>query len=159
MRHRTFQVTGLDGQRLSRREALKVSLLFAALPLAAACGSGAAPAVPAAKPTEAPKPAGAAAPAAAPTAAAPAAVPAAGARGAGGTLKMLMWQGPTIVNGHLSQGTKDYIAARICCEPLLTVMPDGSLRPILAAEVPSKENGGLGADGKTVTYKLKKDVK
>jgi hypothetical protein len=43
-------------------------------------------------------------------------------RGAGGNLKVLMWQGPTILNPHLSQGTKDNIAARFCCEPL-------SLRP------------------------------
>src|SRR5437764_12921068 len=99
MRHRTFQVTGLDGQRLSRREAMKVSLLFAALPLAAACGSGAAPAVPAAKPTEAPKPAGAAVGAAAPPAAGAAAVPAVGPRPPGGT-------------GQIPKGQEQSIAAR-----------------------------------------------
>jgi peptide/nickel transport system substrate-binding protein len=71
---------------------------------------------------------------------------------------MLMWQGPTIANGHLSQGTKDYVAARFCCEPLLTVSADGVFSPILAAEVPSTANGGLAADGKTVTYKLRPGV-
>ena len=30
--------------------------------------------------------------------------------------------------------------------------------PILAAEIPSKENGGLSADGRAVTWKLKKNV-
>jgi peptide/nickel transport system substrate-binding protein len=69
-----------------------------------------------------------------------------------------MWQGPTILNGHLSQGTKDYIAARFCCEPLLTVSADGVFSPVLATEVPSKENGGLSADGRTVTYKLRQGV-
>jgi peptide/nickel transport system substrate-binding protein len=64
---------------------------------------------------------------------------------------MLMWQGPTIANGHLSQGTKDYAASRLCCEPLLTVSADGVFTSILAAEVPSTANGGLSADGKTVT--------
>src|SRR5207302_9318339 len=82
-----------------------------------------------------------------------------GGRGAGGSLKVLMWQGPTILNPHLSQGTKACIAARFCCEPLLTVSGDGKFSPVLANEVPSKENGGLGADGKTVTYKLKPGVK
>jgi peptide/nickel transport system substrate-binding protein len=77
----------------------------------------------------------------------------------GGALTILMWQGPTIANGHLSQGTKDYVAARFCCEPLLTVSADGVFSPVLAAEVPSTANGGLAADGKTVTYKLKPNVK
>ena len=79
-------------------------------------------------------------------------------RGSGGTLRVLMWQGPTILNAHLSQGTKDYIAARFCCEPLMTVSADGVFSPVLATEVPSKENGGLGADGRTVTYKLRPGV-
>jgi peptide/nickel transport system substrate-binding protein len=69
-----------------------------------------------------------------------------------------MWQGPTIVNTHLAQGTKDSIAGRFCCEPLMTAASDGALAPVLAAEVPSKENGGISADGKTVTYKLKPGI-
>jgi len=80
-------------------------------------------------------------------------------RGAGGVLKVLMWQGPTILNSHLSQGTKDYIAARFCTEPLMTVGGDGTFSPVLAADVPSKDNGGLSSDGKSVTYKLKPGVK
>ena len=70
-----------------------------------------------------------------------------------------MWQGPTILNPHFAQGTKDYTAARFCCEPLLTVSGDGTFTPVLAAEVPSRDNGGLSADGKTVTYKLRPGVK
>ena len=72
---------------------------------------------------------------------------------------MLLWQAPTILNAHLSQGTKDYIAARACTEPLMTVDNEGKVDPVLAAEVPSVQNGGLSPDGKVVTYKLKKDVK
>jgi peptide/nickel transport system substrate-binding protein len=41
----------------------------------------------------------------------------------------------------------------------MTVGGDGSFSPVLAAEVPSKDNGGLGADGQTVTYKLKPGIK
>jgi peptide/nickel transport system substrate-binding protein len=126
---------------------------------------------PAAAPTSPPaaaatsKPAAAApttAAAAAPTtasAATSAPATAGGARPTGAPLRVLMWQGPTITNRHLAQGTKDAIAARFCNEPLLTVGPDGSFSPVLAAEVPSKDNGGLAADGKTVTYKLKQGVK
>lgn len=70
-----------------------------------------------------------------------------------------MWQGPTILNPHLTQGTKDYIAARFCCEPLITASADGTLSPILATEIPSKDNGGISADGKVITYKLKQGIK
>src|SRR5207302_3114118 len=128
-----------------------------------ACGPSSAP-----TPLATAKPAGSA-PTTAPAAAAPTTAPpapaatsapaASGSRGAGGSLKVLMWQGPTILNPHLSQGTKDNIAARFCCEPLMTVSGDGKFSPVLATDVPTKENGGLGADGKTVTYKLKPGVK
>jgi len=122
-------------------------------------------AAPAAAPTSPPaaatsKPAGAAPTTAAAAAAttAPAAA-AGGARASGAPLRMLMWQGPTITNRHLAQGTKDTIAARFCNEPLMSCGADGSFTPVLATEVPSKDNGGLGADGKTVTYKLKPGIK
>ncbi|MBV9326397.1 MAG: peptide ABC transporter substrate-binding protein [Chloroflexi bacterium] len=120
---------------------------------------------PAAAPTSPPAAAATSKPAAAaPTtaaAAAPTTAPAAagGARGSGAPLKILMWQGPTILNVHLAQGTKDTIASRFGMEPLMTVGADGSFSPVLAAEVPSKDNGGLGADGQTVTYKLKPGIK
>src|SRR6266511_4410982 len=151
-------------RRLTRRQLLQAGLTLVALPLAAACGQQppAAPTAAPPKPAEAPKPnepAAAAQPTAVPQLA-PTAAPVAGvARGSGGTLKLLLWQAPTIVNTHLAQGTKDFIAARCCLEPLLTVDGEGKFSPVLAAEVPSKENGGLGADGKTVTYKLKRDLK
>jgi peptide/nickel transport system substrate-binding protein len=148
---------------------LRVGLALAALPLVAACGQSAAPAPTSApsKPADASKPAGEAKPAASPAAdaskpSAPAqSAPAAQAGGgaAAGTLKMLLWQAPTILNPHLSQGTKDYIAARCCTEPLMTVDGDGKFAPVLAAEIPSAQNGGLAADGKSVTYKLKQGVK
>ena len=71
---------------------------------------------------------------------------------------MLLWQAPTIVNPHLAQGTKDFIASRICLEPLLTVDVEGKFAPVLAAEIPSRENGGLDPGGKWVQYKLKPGV-
>jgi peptide/nickel transport system substrate-binding protein len=129
--------------------------------LLSACSSTTAPAVPTAavavaSATRAPVAAAPTAVAAVATATPATASP---ARGTGGTLKVLMWQGPTILNPHFAQGTKDYTAARFCCEPLLTVSGDGVFTPVLAAEVPSRDNGGLSADGKTVTYKLRPGVK
>ena len=161
------------GQRVSRRTILRGGLALAALPLIAACGGQQQPAAPAKteskpaetkpaeqKPAEAAKPTADAKPAAGATTAPAQSAPAAKTTGgAGGTLKMLLWQAPTILNPHLSQGTKDYIAARVCCEPLMTVDNEGTFTPVLAAEIPSQQNGGLSADGKQVTYKLKPDIK
>lgn len=81
-----------------------------------------------------------------------------GGRGQGDLLRLLIWQAPTILNPHLSQGTKDNVAARLILEPLANIMSDGSLDPVLAAEVPTLENGGVAADGMSVTWKLKPNV-
>ena len=75
------------------------------------------------------------------------------------TLKLLYWQAPTILNPHLSTGFKDAEAARITLEPLASFDNQGELIPFLAAEIPTAENGGVAADGKSVTWKLKQDVK
>ena len=70
------------------------------------------------------------------------------------TLKLLYWQAPTILNPHLSTGTKDLEASRITLEPLASYDKNGELNPFLAAEIPDRENGGISADGKSVTWKL-----
>ena len=75
------------------------------------------------------------------------------------TLKLLYWQAPTILNPHLSTGFKDAEAARITLEPLASFNNQGELIPFLAAEIPTVENGGVAADGKSVTWKLKQDIK
>jgi peptide/nickel transport system substrate-binding protein len=80
-------------------------------------------------------------------------------RGVGGTLRLLYWQAPTILNPHLTTGTKDLAACRITYEPLASYDKDGNLIPFLAAEIPSLENGGIAPDGKSVTWKLKQGVK
>ena len=79
-------------------------------------------------------------------------------RGGGGALKVLWWQGATLLNPHFAVGTKDQEGSRIFYEPLAAWDADGDLVPILAAEIPSTQNGGLAADGKSVTWKLKKSV-
>jgi peptide/nickel transport system substrate-binding protein len=79
-------------------------------------------------------------------------------RGGGGRLRLLWWQAPTILNAHLATGGKDYDASRVVYEPLAAFNRDGDFVPILAAEIPSLDNGGLARDGTSVTWRLKKGV-
>jgi peptide/nickel transport system substrate-binding protein len=80
-------------------------------------------------------------------------------RGGGGPLKLLWWQGPTLLNPHFATGTKDQDGSRLFYEPLACWDPDGNMKLVLAAEIPSVQNGLLAADGTSVTWKLKPGVK
>ena len=79
-------------------------------------------------------------------------------RGGGGLLRCLYWQGPTLLNPHFATGTKDEEGARIFHEPLAFWDAEANLVPVLAAELPSRENGGIAADGRSVVWKLKRGV-
>lgn len=79
--------------------------------------------------------------------------------GGGGLLKILYWQAVTLLNPHFAVGTKDQDGARVFYEPLAGWDQEGNLVPVLAAEIPSKENNGLTEDGLSVVWKLKKGVK
>jgi len=79
-------------------------------------------------------------------------------RGGGGLLKVLWWQGPTLLNPHFAVGTKDQDGSRLFYEPMARWDRDGNLRPVLAETIPGREDGSLAADGKSVTWKLKKGV-
>jgi peptide/nickel transport system substrate-binding protein len=129
----------------------------AAAPKPTTAAAPAATTAPAAAPTTAPA---APAPTLAPTAAAKPAAAAAGAgRGAGGMLRILYWQAPTILNTHLAQGTKDYDAGALVLEPLANIDPDGKPVPVLATEIPTVDNGGISKDQTSITWKLRQDVK
>jgi peptide/nickel transport system substrate-binding protein len=78
--------------------------------------------------------------------------------GGGGALRLLFWQAATLLNPHFAVGTKDSEGCRIFYEPLAAWDPEGNLVPVLAAEIPDIENGGVAADGTSVTWKLKKGV-
>ena len=79
-------------------------------------------------------------------------------RGGGGALKVLWWQGATLLQPHFAGGTKDQEGSRIFYEPLAVWDNDGNLVPILAAEIPSVANGGVLEGGKVVRWRLKKGV-
>lgn len=83
------------------------------------------------------------------------------ARGSCGTLRLLWWQAPTILNAHFAQGTKDFDASRMVYEPLAAYDQNGNptTTDALAAEIPTVQNGGVSADGKSITWKLKQGVK
>ena len=61
--------------------------------------------------------------------------------GGGGPLKLLFWQAPTLLNPHFAVGTKDQDGSRLFYEPLAAWDSKGELQPVLAAELPSLENG------------------
>ena len=79
-------------------------------------------------------------------------------RGGGGTLKLLWWQGPVHLQPHFAGGTKEQEGSRMFYEPLNSWDADGNMVPVLAAEAPTRENGGVSADLKTITWKLKRGV-
>lgn len=74
-------------------------------------------------------------------------------------LTLLYSRIPTTLNPHLASGFQDFEAARIVYEPLATYAPDGDLIPVLAALIPTPENGGVSADGRSVIWKLKPDIR
>jgi peptide/nickel transport system substrate-binding protein len=84
--------------------------------------------------------------------------PAAAERGEDGMLRLLFWQAPTTLNPHWADASKDWAASRIVYEPLASVDVEGHLVPFLAAEIPSLDNGGVAANGRSVTWKLKQGV-
>jgi peptide/nickel transport system substrate-binding protein len=131
---------GADMPPLSRREFLRLLAAFTDATLLAACGISPAPI-------------------SAPISATPLPTPQPTGRGSGGTLRLLYWQAPATLNPHLSANQADWDAGRVTYEPLADFDKSANLIPFLAEEIPSLDNGGVATDGKSVTWKLKKDVK
>jgi len=79
-------------------------------------------------------------------------------RGGGGQVRMLYWAAPTMLNPHLAVAPKDFESSQLFYEPLADIDTDGTIVPVLAAETPSTVNGGVGADGTWVVWRLKRGV-
>ena len=73
----------------------------------------------------------------------------------GGTVTVGLYQEPDNLNPYLAVQTASRLVRRVALEGLLDADPDGNYVPVLAEEVPTVENGGISADGLTITYKLK----
>jgi peptide/nickel transport system substrate-binding protein len=80
-------------------------------------------------------------------------------RGSDGTVNIIYWQAPSLMNPYLSGGTKELEAASMVIEPLARYNQDGAMVPWLAESVPTVENGGVSADLKSITWKLKSGLK
>jgi peptide/nickel transport system substrate-binding protein len=130
--------------------ARKLVLVFVALVLTFVLAACAAP-----EPTKAPAPVAAPTTAPAQPTVPPKPTEAAGPK-KGGTLTMVVWQEPENLNQNLSTMTVVGYVAELAIEGLVAVDNKGAIIPVLATEVPSLANGGLSADGKTITYKLRK---
>jgi peptide/nickel transport system substrate-binding protein len=76
----------------------------------------------------------------------------------GGSLIIGSIQEPDNLNPWLTATTVGYEVVNFVYEPLTRVNPEGNHIPVLAAEVPSGENGGISADLLTYTYTLRTDV-
>lgn len=133
----------------SRPRSIAVTLfalvLFALV--VAACTPAPAPAVTPAPPTTAP------------AGATSAPGGAAGTPKSGGTITMVIWQEPENLNTELTSQTVANHISDLWLEGLLNVNEKGQWFPVLATEVPTTANGGVSADGKTITYHLRKGVK
>jgi len=76
-----------------------------------------------------------------------------------GTLRIAVQNPPNTLNGLLASNTTESMINRLIFDPLVSVDATGKQQvPILAAEVPTLENGGISKDGLTLTYKLRKNV-
>ncbi|MCY3832860.1 MAG: peptide ABC transporter substrate-binding protein [Chloroflexi bacterium] len=71
---------------------------------------------------------------------------------------ILYWQASSILNPYLSSGTKDIDASSIVLEPLANISPAGTMVPVLAAEIPTLDNGGVSEDLTSITWTLKDGV-
>ena len=73
-------------------------------------------------------------------------------------VNILYWQAVSTMNPYLSGGTKEIEAASLVIEPLANYDDSGEMVPVLAAEIPTRENGGVADDMRSITWTLKPDV-
>jgi len=88
--------------------------------------------------------------------------PAAGARHPWtipGTLRVALPGNINTLNPILSTQEVETMAQALVFDPLVATDPEGNDVAVLASVVPTLENGGISADGKSITYHLRHNVK
>ena len=73
-------------------------------------------------------------------------------------VNILYWQAVSTMNPYLSGGTKDVEAASLVIEPLAHYDDNGEMVPVLALQIPTRQNGGVADDMTSITWTLKPDV-
>lgn len=76
----------------------------------------------------------------------------------GGIALVAMNQEAGLMSPFFNDQSGSDLSYAFVIEPLLETMADGSVEPVLAAEVPTIDNGGVSKDGKTVTYTLRDGI-
>src|SRR5262245_17773552 len=76
----------------------------------------------------------------------------------GGTLRMAILPQPTTLNPYFSTDITIRLLDNLNLEGLSRVAFEGSLVPVLAAEIPTQANGDVSPDGRLVTWRLKPGV-
>jgi len=76
----------------------------------------------------------------------------------GGTLRFLLYEDPNTLNAIAGATTIANQVITAITEGLTENDPDGNYVPVLAAELPSVENGGVSEDLLTITWTLKEGV-
>jgi peptide/nickel transport system substrate-binding protein len=84
--------------------------------------------------------------------------PRSGGPGVPGQVRITLNQEPDNLNPYYTGLRAAYTIAQTIFNGLWVVDLDGNFQPELAAEVPTIQNGGVSADGKTITIKLRPDV-
>ena len=97
-------------------------------------------------------------PAATPTTVPPISTPTSAAVKQGGTVTIALSSEPDTLNPYLASQRAAAEVHVFVIEGLLSVNEKGEFFPALATQVPTKENGGVSADGMTITYHLKPGV-
>jgi peptide/nickel transport system substrate-binding protein len=75
-----------------------------------------------------------------------------------GVLRVAVAEEPKNLNPLLAGTTIEIFIDRLMFEPLLSADARGNTVPMLAAAVPALSNGGISADGLTITYHLRRDA-
>lgn len=76
-----------------------------------------------------------------------------------GVLRISIQQDVKNLNPLLNSNTTDVLIMNLMFEPLIHADAQNNPVPMLAAQVPTPQNGGISKDGLTITYHLRKDVK
>jgi peptide/nickel transport system substrate-binding protein len=76
-----------------------------------------------------------------------------------GTLRIATSLSPNTLNPILSTQQVEAFVEALMMDPLVATDEKGRDVPVLAAAVPTLENGGISRDGLTITYRLRHDVR